>query len=197
MNKLSVPKLVVLALFVLAGCKKNDAPDTTPSKPVYLPVAIYYTGNDGSNTVRDAADSIVYNADNTPATLYMQQTQNQEWRQRIQFVYNDRQQCVSIRWFRGDELTELDSLVYASNKTSVYKQDPIDHHLRDSTFITFNNDNQALLFGSKDTAFQMDVKLLRYTELTYSNGNPVKILDHRFESYFEDATSTTDELTCT
>ncbi|ACU60953.1 hypothetical protein [Chitinophaga pinensis] len=197
MSKRSMSQLMLLAIVTLAGCKKNDGPDTNPANPLYLPVVIYNTANDGSNNLRSAVDSIVYNADNTPATLFMQQIQNQEWRQRIQFGYNERQQCISIRWFSSNELKELDSLTYTGNKITVYKQDPINHRLRDSLFITFNNDNQASLFGSKDTVFEENIKRVRYTELTYSDRNPVKILDHRFDSFFEDATSTTDELTCT
>jgi|GEM_PF-5683181 len=196
MNTLSAPKLLVLALISLAGCKKNDGPDVDPSKPAYLPAVVYYTSTNSGTNERFAADSIAYNADNTPSALFMQQQQNQEWRQRIQFAYNERQQCISVRWFRGNELTALDSLAYTGNKTIVYKQDPVNHSLRDSLFITFNND-QASLFGSKDTVYEANIKMVRYTELTYSDGNPLKIVDHRFDSYFDEATSTTQELTCT
>lgn len=196
MNTLSAPKLLVLALIALAGCKKNDAPDTDPSKPAYLPAVVYYTSNNSGTNERFAADSIAYNTDNTPSALFMQHEQNREWRQRIQFAYNERQQCISVRWFRGDELTALDSLAYTGNKTIVYKKDPVNHRLRDSLFITFNND-QAALFGSKDTVYDANIKMVRYTELTYSDGNPLKIVDHRFDSYFDEATSTTEELTCT
>lgn len=196
MNTLSAPKLLVIAVIILAGCKKNDAPDVDPSNPLYLPAMIYYTSNNGGTNLRFAADSIAYNTDNTPSALFMQQEQNQEWRQRIQFAYNERQQCISVRWFRGDELTALDSLSYTANKAIVYKQDPVNHSLRDSLFIAFNN-NQASLFGSKDTVFEANIKRVLYTELTYSDGNPLKIVDHRFDSYFDEATSTTQELTCT
>ncbi|SFM89044.1 hypothetical protein SAMN05428949_1191 [Chitinophaga sp. YR627] len=196
MNTLSAPKLLLLALIVLAGCKKNNTPDADPSNPLYLPVMVYYTSDNSGTNERFAADSIAYNADNTPSALFMQQNQNQEWRQRIQFAYNERQQCISVKWFRSNELIALDSLVYAGNKTIVYKIEPVNHSLTDSLFITFNN-NQASLFGSKDTVSEANIKMVRYTELTYSEGNPLKIVDHRFDSYFGEATSATEELTCT
>jgi len=198
MRKPSISGLLALTVILLAGCKKNDDPGTNPAEPVYLPVSVYYQINNGSNVERVGVDSFVYNADNTPATLFIDQLQNQQWRQRLKFGYNDREQCTSISWYRGNDIEELDSLIYTTNKVSVYKLDPISHSLRDSTFIRFNTDNQVVLVGSKDTTRQFDAKLLRYTELTYNDGNPVKVLDHRYETIFgDDGTTTTEELSYT
>ncbi len=100
-------------------------------------------------------DSVAYNADNTPAALFTEYNiSGHRWQYHIQFEYNDRQQCTFARWYGYDDFYELDSLVYGAGKVTVFKLSPDDHRVMDSTFISFNGDNQVTLAGSMDTVYE-------------------------------------------
>ncbi len=199
MKKLSVSKLLVLAIITFYGCKKNDDGGTKPETPAYLPLSTVVTGEDGNQQEAVPYDSLSYNPDNTPAELFLEyNAYSHTWHDRIQFFYNDRKQCTSARWYGLGDFYELDSLVYGANKITVFDLRADDHELTDSTVISFNSDNQVALLGSKDTVYEdNNGKQLSYTEFTYSGGNPVKVHKHKYNNYFGSDDVTIEEYTFT
>ncbi|KAA2239072.1 hypothetical protein F0L74_22945 [Chitinophaga agrisoli] len=176
MKKLSVAQMLVLAVIALAaGCKKDDDPGREPGKPTFLPVSVSYTVEQNGSKQRVILDSLVYNGDYSVGTLFMDGLDNQQWEYRIQFGYNSNKQCTTVTWFNGDNnnIRELDSLAYTGNKVTIYRLDPDDHRVWNSSSMTLGSDNKVALLGSKDTLIEMDTKMLDYTEFTYnSDGNP-------------------------